>query len=69
MLLTQVYRKCKYCWCRTRLSGSAAEGGAATDGGALMDIVADAIEVGLTTVPLQLVMLDGMIFHGMVRHS
>ena len=35
--------------------GSAAEGGAVTDGGALMDIVADAIEVGLTTNLQQLV--------------
>ena len=67
LILTDVINQSAYSSINTvgveqDLSGSAAEGGAATDGGALMDIVADAIEVGLTTVPTATGYAGGMIF-------
>lgn len=67
LILTDVINQSAYSTINTvgieqDLSGSAAEGGSATDGGALMDIVADAIEVGLTTVPTATGYAGGMIF-------
>ena len=67
LILTDVINQSSYSSVNTvgieqDTSGSAAEGGAATDGAALMDIVADAIEVGLTTVPTATGYAGGMIF-------